>query len=140
SYTGNVKSVRMFFAGEAGKRPALVRRSSPPLNSSVRRQPTANMTKTLSSLKCAYCHEQFEFFSGTRHCNKCGAIFHDTCWFSQPLCSTYGCGGNISREEAREKRKDRVIGASYLVAIVSLFGSAALLRSPVLASSGLFVT
>jgi len=97
------------------------------------------MEHKLTSLKCAYCHELFQFFSSTRHCGKCNAIFHDTCWYAQPVCPIYGCSGNLSAEDRREKQTDRLIGIVYIVTIALFFVLSGLLESHIYATGALFV-
>lgn len=97
------------------------------------------MLQKISSLKCAYCHDQFQFFSGTRRCSKCRAIFHDACWYEQKVCATYGCGGITSLEDSRDNKAGLLIGIVYIVGIVGLFRLGSVYNSKPLDSAALFL-
>lgn len=95
------------------------------------------MKKGLESLKCGYCHEPLQFFSSVRHCRKCRAVFHDTCWYSQPFCPTYGCAEQLSAEDAREMRLDALTGWICIAVMVAVIVPAVLFKSRALSSLAL---
>ena len=92
-----------------------------------------------TQLSCTYCKERFHLYSSTVHCEKCRAVYHDTCWrlqtqfglFPTRSCATFGCDARETIENVeRYRRAERLapfatlgilLGCFVLVTILLLF-------------------
>jgi hypothetical protein len=87
--------------------------------------PTQRNRQGIESLICPYCKDHFQFFSSIVRCKECRTSYHDICWYTNKVCSTFGCNCTETVEYRAERRNDLGIGliilAFFIMGILFMF-------------------
>lgn len=71
---------------------------------------------------CPFCKSEIHFTKREEivNCVLCGTRQHAKCWSDNRSCSVFGCGGTVTKEEQRLKRKAKFTRIAFIFCLAVL--------------------